>query len=58
MNFLDREQIEEIRKQIVKAPYQGTVTKILENNLKTTKIIVEKEAIKEITVKKKNQTKL
>ena len=58
MNFLDKEQIEEIRKQIVKAPYQGIVTKILENNLKTTKIIVEKEAIKEITVKKKNQTKL
>src|SRR6185437_15722883 len=58
MNFLDREQIEEIRKQIVKAPYQGIVTKILENNLKKTEVIVEKEVIKEITVQKEepNQT--
>ena len=58
MNFLDKEQIEEIRKQIVKAPYRGIVTKVLENNSKTTEIIVEKEVIKEITIQKEepNQT--
>ena len=38
MNFLDKKQIEEIRKQIVRAPYQGTVTKVLENNLKQLKL--------------------
>jgi len=56
MNFLDKEQIEKIKKQIVKAPYQGTVTKVLEN--KTTEVIVEKEVIKEIIVQKEepNQT--
>ncbi|RIB24079.1 hypothetical protein C2G38_2032172 [Gigaspora rosea] len=58
MNFLDKEKIEEIKKQIVKAPYHGIVTKILENNLKTTEVIVVKEVIKEIIVQKKepNQT--
>ncbi|RIB13274.1 hypothetical protein C2G38_2198350, partial [Gigaspora rosea] len=50
--------IEEIKKQIIKAPYQGIVTKILENNLKTTELIIEKEVIKEENVQKEesNQT--
>ena len=58
MNFLDKEKIEEIKKQIIKAPYQGIVTKILENNLKTTEVIVEKEVIKEIIVQKEEPNQI